>query len=101
MERLQLGAPIQEQINTLTSNLRTITDAHDREIAALAATIRGATIEHGETVRGDRLWAIYNRGRTSWDTRSLDGYGAAHPEIMGFKRQGDPYVSITAAKGVK
>jgi len=48
----------------------------------------------GETVKGDALMAVWTRPRVSWDVKSLDGYAAAHPEILPFRHTGQPSVSI-------
>jgi len=56
--------------------------------------IKEAVKEAGETIRGKFLMAVYNKGRVSWDTKSLDGYAAAHPEVAQFRKVGDPSISI-------
>ncbi len=38
--------------------------------------------------------AIYSKGRMSWDGKRLDGYATAHPEILAFRSEGQPSVSI-------
>jgi len=48
----------------------------------------------GETVSGSVLKAVFNKGRTKWDTKALDGYAKAHPELLEFRSEGKPYVSI-------
>lgn len=65
----------------------------DRERA-----IKMDTLEHGETVRGATLMAVWNKGRTSWDTKGLSGYAVAHPEILAFQKNGKPSVSIRVRK---
>lgn len=47
-----------------------------------------------QTVKGDFLMAVFAKGRVSWDPKSLDGYAVGHPEILNFRKEGDPYVSI-------
>lgn len=100
-DRAERVAPIQQQIDLLTAEIKERTKSIDSHISDIRAHVLKHVLEHGETVKGSSLWAVYNHGRTSWDTKALTGYGAAHPEIMVFKTQGDPYVSITKAKGGK
>jgi hypothetical protein len=64
------------------------------KLAALETEVKTDVVSGGETVKGDYLMAVYNKGRVSWDTKSLDGYAAAHPEVAQFKKTGDPSVSI-------
>ena len=46
------------------------------------------------TVKSAFLMAVYAKGRVSWDPKSLDGYAIGHPEILNFRKEGDPSVSI-------
>ena len=62
--------------------------------ASLEAQVKAEVTTHGATVKGDYLQAVWSKGRTSWDTKALDGYAAAHPEIERFKTIGAPSVSI-------
>lgn len=68
-------------------------------VTALELEIKAAVAELGATVSGDELQAVWAKGRASWDTKALDGYGAAHPELMQFKTVGDPSVSIRSKGG--
>lgn len=63
-------------------------------IAAREAQIKTAVIEAGVSVKGAHLQAVYSKGRASWDTKGLDGYAVAHPEINVFRSVGQPIVSI-------
>ena len=47
-----------------------------------------------KSVKGAWLHAVWSKGRVSWDTRGLDGYAKAHPEIETFRQEGLPSVSI-------
>ena len=58
--------------------------------------IKAEVIAAGETVSGEFHQAVYMKGRTSWDSKSLEGFAAAHPEILQFKTIGSPSVSIKA-----
>lgn len=64
----------------------------------LETAIKQVVIAEGATVKGDYHQFVYTKGRVSWDTKALDGYAAAHPEILQFKIVGDPSVSVRAAK---
>jgi len=62
-------------------------------IAELETVIKKEVIEYGNSVEGMYLHAIYN-GKITWDTKSLDGYVKAHPELLEFCKRGEPSVSI-------
>lgn len=66
-----------------------------REVmSAIEARVKDLVLELGETVKGDQLMAVWTKPRVSWDVKSLDGYAAAHPEILPFRHTGQPSVSI-------
>ncbi len=64
------------------------------EMAEIRDTIKTAVLEHGETVKGERLQAVWCKGRVSWDIKALEGYAAAHPEILSLKSEGQPTVQF-------
>lgn len=74
------------------------TEAVNENIMALETEIKAAVISHGASVKGSFFHAVFAKGRVSWDTKSLDGYAAAHPELTAFRKEGDPSVSIRTAK---
>jgi len=55
-------------------------------------------LEKGESVKSEKLQAIFSKGRTTWDTKSLNGYALAHPELNELKKAGKPSVSIREVK---
>ncbi len=74
------------------------TETVNENIAAIEAEIKQAVINHGASVKGSFFHAVFTKGRVSWDTKSLDGYATAHPELLTFRKEGDPSVSIRTAK---
>jgi hypothetical protein len=102
------------QMDTKTSDLRTRIELLQRELEAkvvieraicadLEERIKADVIDRRETVKAAGLMAKFCKGRAGgWDTAKLDGYAAAHPEILPFKKaDGQPYATIEAdrAKG--
>lgn len=64
------------------------------KIANLETEVRQDVLHIGSTVRGKFLLAIWNKGKTTWDTDGLNGYAVAHPEISIFKKPHEPTVTI-------
>jgi len=56
--------------------------------------IKQAIISHGQSVKGAYLHAIFMKGRVSWDNKGLDGFMIAHPEIVAFRKEGEPSCSL-------
>ena len=73
-----------------------------KSVAAGLETIRqqvkDAVLANGATVKGSMFQAVYVKGRDIWDVKALDGYAAAHPEILPFRTTGSPSVTIRGVK---
>ena len=67
----------------------------DERIQALQEEVRAEVIRHGGTVKGTFLRAIWHQGRVTWDTQGMDRYALTNPDVLRFRRQGEPFVSIT------
>ena len=66
----------------------------NEKIASLEKEIKAEVLEHGETVKGTHLKAVWNKGRVSWNSKALEGYAVAHPEVAAFRKEGKPSISI-------
>jgi hypothetical protein len=51
-------------------------------------------LKNGATVRGSYLMAVWSKGRVSWDDKGLSNYAQAHPDLLQYRKQGDPSISI-------
>ncbi len=69
-------------------------EALGANIESLETEIKAETLAHGETVKSGRFQAVWNKGRDTWDGKGLGAYAAAHPEVLAFRRQGEPSVTI-------
>lgn len=65
--------------------------------AILEAQIKAQVLEAGRTIKGSLHSFTFSRPRVYWDTKGLDGYAAAHPEILQFREEGSPSVSVRKA----
>ena len=68
------------------------------KLAKLESAIKSEVRELGKGVEGDGVSVTYRPGnkRVSWDGKALDGFAAAHPEILVFRKESvtSPVVSI-------
>jgi hypothetical protein len=94
LRRSILTPEIQAALDDIDAEYRTANDALQSGIAELEKEIKEDVLTKGETVKGDGIMAVWNKGRESWDGKSLSGYAAAHPEILAFRKIGEPSVSI-------
>jgi len=74
---------------------------HDFLCRCVEAAIKADTLALGETVRGAAFQAVWNKGRQSWDAKGLTTYAEANPEILQFRKEGEPSVTLrrVSAKG--
>ncbi len=89
-----LTPEIREKLAEIEAEFAPKVEALSAENERLAAQIREQVLELGTTVSGDFHQAIFTKGRVSWDTKGLDGYAVAHPEIRAFRKVSDPSISI-------
>ena len=70
----------------------------EANIAQLREHIRQDVLELGSTVKGEFIMAVWTKARTSWDTKALNGYAAAHPSLNDLRKTGKPSVTIRVVK---
>lgn len=86
---------IKARLEEIEAEFATRMEAVEANIAVLEEEIRAEVVRHGTTVKGTFLRAVWNKGRVSWDTKGIERYARDHPEVLRFRKQGQPYVSIT------
>lgn len=84
---------IKAQLSAIDIEFDPLTEAVNNTIGVLETEVKTAVLSHGATIKG-AYTAVFAKGRVSWNTKALDGYAAAHPEIEQFKEVGNPSVSI-------
>jgi malate synthase len=68
-----------------------------QEKSQLEAEIKDEVLNAGRTIKGTYHSFVWSKPRVSWDTKALDGYALAHPEIAQFRKEGAPSVSVRRA----
>jgi hypothetical protein len=72
--------------------------ALDRYGHELEAEVRAEVLRLGQSVRREGVWAVFSRGRVTWDSKGLTQYAQAHPEVEKFRKVGKPIVAIRYKK---
>lgn len=93
-----LGPELIQALADINLEYGQMEDAAQESISELEAEIKADVVAAGESVKAERISAVFMNGRVSWDTKALDGYMAAHPEIERFRKVGNPSVSLRWAK---
>ena len=68
-------------------------------LGGLEEATKKLVLELGYTVTGTEYQAVFSEGRVTWQTDHLDGFAEAHPEILKFRNQPKPSVSIRKRNG--
>jgi hypothetical protein len=63
----------------------------------LEAEIKAEVLEAGRSVKGTYHSFVWSKPRVSWDDKGLSGYALHHPEILQFRKVGNPSVSVRKA----
>lgn len=102
---LSLEAQRSAIVETALSEVRSILDSLDSAITDMRACAEATEMEIKEvvligaaSVKGTSLQAVYNRGRISYDTKGLDALAVIVPEVLRFRKEGEPSVSIREVK---
>lgn len=67
-------------------------------ISGLESDIKDEVLKRGESVKTDRMTVTWNKGRVSWNSKLLEGYAMAHPDILGARSIGEPTASFRLLK---
>jgi hypothetical protein len=92
--RTEIMKPIQDELAALELEFAPLTDTLTQNITELELAVKQGVLQYGTSVKGDRLQAVFARGRVTWDTQNLDLYARAHPEVNRFRKVGTPSVSL-------
>lgn len=65
-----------------------------QQIVQIEGALKEYVLQVGETLKGEGHMFVYSKGRISWDTKSLEGYAKAHPELLVFREEGKPSCSV-------
>lgn len=89
---------IKQKLKDIDEELAPDFERFDEIIKGLEVEIKESCVEHGSSVKGEHLLVSFVKGRVSWDSKGLQGYAVAHPEILQFQKTGNPYASIKNKK---
>lgn len=89
-----LTPEIKEKLAEIDAEIDPKIDELSQQKAELESEIKQEVLEAGQTVKGTYHSFVWSKPRVSWDTKALDGYAAAHPEIQRFRAEGAPSVSV-------
>jgi hypothetical protein len=93
-KRKEILKQIQPELDALDAEYKPVLEAAEENIAALENEIKTDVLVYGESVSGGMHRACYVQGRVSWDNDGMARYAASHPDVLQFRKQGQPSVSL-------
>ncbi len=93
-KRAELFKQIQAELDALEAEYQPLLEAAQDNITALENEVRTEVLLHGQSVEGGVYRAVYTKGRISWDNKGIEHYANTHPEVLKFRKQGDPSVTL-------
>lgn len=97
-KRAEILRSVQAELDALQAEYEPLLESAQARAKALEAEIKKAVLEYGATVKGSAYQAVYVRGRVTWDNQKLERYAQEHPEILVWRREGEPSVALRTVK---
>jgi hypothetical protein len=89
------------QIEEVDAEFETKEKGISANIENLEEEIRADALQFGQSVKASGFLATWSKGRTTWDNKGLAEYSISHPEIIKFKKEGEPIISIRKVQDQK
>ena len=93
-KRKEILLQIQPELDALDAEYKPVLEAAEENIAALENEIKTEVLLYGASISGGMYRACYTQGRVSWDNDGMARYADSHPEVLQFRKQGQPSVSL-------
>lgn len=90
---------VREKIDDLKSFYSDLLAREQATATLLELDIKRYTVSCGETIKGHGIMAVYNKPRVTYDVSGLDGYAVANPDVLAFRKESAPSISIREMKG--
>jgi hypothetical protein len=97
-KRAEVLKAVQAELDALEAEYDPLLDAAQKNASALEAEIKNNVLLGGESVTTDVSQAIYMKGRVTWDTSGIDKYAQLHPEVLKYRKEGQPSVALRTVK---
>lgn len=99
-KRSKVLEKVQAELDALEAEYQPLLDAAQDNASALEAEIKNDVLLTGQSVMTDVYQAVYVKGRVSWDNDGINNYARMHPEVLKFRKEGQPSVTLrTVGKG--
>lgn len=87
---------VREKIKELGEEMAPKVASMAEEVEKAEAELRQMVASYGQTVTGLRFQVVYISPKPVWNEKALEGYAAAHPDILALKSMSEPKTQIRA-----
>ena len=98
-KRAEILRKVQAELDAVEAEFQPVLEGGEANASALEAEIKNDVLLRGESLHGGVYHAIYMKGRVSWDNQGINDYAQVHPEVLKFRKEGQPSVSLRIAGG--
>ena len=98
-KRAEILKRVQDDLDAVEAEFKPALEAAEDNALALEAEIKNDVLLRGESLRGSHYQAIYMKARVSWDAVGMNEYARDHPDVLKFRKEGQPSVTIRAVAG--
>ncbi|RPJ28517.1 MAG: hypothetical protein EHM33_04185 [Chloroflexi bacterium] len=92
--RTKILKQVQSELDAVDSEYKPVLEAAEENITVLENEIKTEVLLYGESISGGMYRAAYTQGRVSWDNEGMAKYATSHPDVLQFRKQGQPIVSL-------
>jgi hypothetical protein len=93
-KRTKILKQIQAELDALDLEYKPVIERAEENLVVLENEIKTDVLLYGESVTGGMYRASYTQGRVSWDNDGMTKYADSHPDVLQFRKQGQPIVSL-------
>jgi hypothetical protein len=93
-KRAEVLKQVQAELDALKAEYEPLLESVKQNLELLETEIKTDVLLHGESVQGGTYRAVYTKGRTSWDNKGIEKYAELHPDVLLYRKQGPPAVSL-------
>jgi hypothetical protein len=98
-KRAEILRKVQSELDAIEAEFQPVLEGAELNASALEAEIKNDVLLRGESLRGGAYRAVYMKGRVSWDSQGINEYARDHPEVLQFRKEGQPSVTLRIAAG--
>lgn len=93
-----LSPQLRAEVQAIEDALATESEELQRRIQEVETQVKEAALRRGASIKGHALQAVWAKGRVTWDSKALDQYSKTNPEVLPFRKQGEPTVTIRSTR---